>query len=172
MAWLFKRRPKDLDSLHAAYTELVGRARDPVFFAQWGVPDTLTGRFDMIAMHMALLFHRLSGEGEAATQFSQDLFDLFFRDMDRTLREMGVGDVGVPKRIEKMGSLFYGLSDALGKALVDPDPEAMVALMRRNLIDTDQTGDAEALAAYARNEFARLKAIPAAGLIAPDKAQT
>lgn len=165
MVWFFKPRTIDQDAVHRVYGDIVARARNPVFFTEWGVPDTLTGRFDVIALHMALFFHRLGDQGQPARAFSQDLFDLFFRDMDRSLREMGVGDLGVPKRIEKLGSLFYGLSDAVAKALADPDPQALTAVMRRNLIAGEPGGNAEAIAVYARDEFARLKALPVDRLI-------
>src|SRR6476620_11735781 len=95
---LFRKTP-DRNAVYAVYGAIVSQSRQPIFYEKWGVPDTVTGRFDMISVHMALLFRRLRQEKKAGTEFSQAVFDLFFKDMDRSLREMGVGDLGVPKKI-------------------------------------------------------------------------
>ena len=93
-------------------------ARHPVAYAEWGVPDTLDGRFDMITLHTFLVLDRLKGEDRA---FRQELVDEFFRDMDRSLREMGVGDLSVGKKVRKMAEVFYGRLAAYDKALAGPD---------------------------------------------------
>ena len=106
---LFKKSP-DPEAVYAVYRAIVAQSRQPVFYAQWGVPDTVTGRFDVLSLHMGLVFRRLGGTSKPADDFAQALFDLFFKDMDRNLREMGAGDLAVPKKIRNMGNLFYGLS--------------------------------------------------------------
>ena len=68
----------------AVYSAIVAQSRQPVFYAEWLVPDTVTGRFDMISLHMALLFRRLRSESGPQKEFSQAVFDLFFKDMDRS----------------------------------------------------------------------------------------
>lgn len=95
---------------HEAYKQLVAQARQPVFYSQWQVEDTLDGRFDIILLHLHLLIVRCekeSGHPEAPL-FIRALSEIFFADMDRSLREMGVGDTGVGKRIKNMVQAFYG----------------------------------------------------------------
>src|SRR3954471_23955698 len=99
-----------------AYSSIVAQSRQERFYADWGVPDTVTGRFDMISLHLALVLRRLKGEPQAK-EFGQALVDLFFRDMDRSLRELGVTDLGVPNKVKKMGNVLYGLVGVLGEAL-------------------------------------------------------
>jgi cytochrome b pre-mRNA-processing protein 3 len=133
---------------HAAYTSIVEHARAPDFFLRLDVPDTLDGRFEMIALHMFLVLNRLKAEHEATEEFAQALFDAMFADLDRGLREMGATDMGVGKRVKEMAKGFYGriaayekglegddqiLSEALTRNLygtVQPSPQAVGALMR------------------------------------------
>lgn len=151
MAWFFERKPRIGDAHYALYAAIVAQSRQPVLYADWGVPDTLTGRFDMVSLHMALVLRRLQAEGPACRDFSQGLFDLFFKDMDRSLREMGVGDVSIPKRIEKMGNLFYGLVDGLGRALTDTgNTRALEDFVLRDVLSEDGAAHAPELAAYVR----------------------
>jgi cytochrome b pre-mRNA-processing protein 3 len=152
------RKPTAPDAVFEAYRSIVAQSRQETFYADWGVPDTVTGRFDMISLHLALLLHRLRGE-PAARPFAQALVDLFFRDMDRSLRELGVTDLGVPKKIKKMGNVFYGLVEAVSDALDSGSTDTLVDVLKRNLYGEVDAG-ASALAAYTRNEAARLAARP------------
>lgn len=127
---------------YEAYNAIVAQSRQPRFYAEWGVPDTVTGRFDMISLHMALVFRQLRNQSDRASKFSQDLFDLFFLDMDRSLREAGTGDISIPKRIQKMGALFYGLLERLNVALDSGDKDELTAILKRNLV-AEGTDDAE-----------------------------
>src|SRR6185312_8042690 len=102
------RKNRATKPVYAVYNAIVAQSRHPRFYADWQVPDTVTGRFDMICLHMALLFRRLRTASGTQKEFSQSVFDLFFKDMDRSLREMGAGDIGVPKKIQKMGNIFFG----------------------------------------------------------------
>ncbi len=104
---LFRKSPA-AKAVEAVYRSIVAQSRQPRFYADWGVPDTVTGRFDMISLHLSLLFRRLRSEKRAGVEFSQAVFDLFFKDMDRSLRELGISDLGIPKRIQKMSSAFSG----------------------------------------------------------------
>lgn len=128
----FFRKSTLSEPVYAVYSAIVAQSRREIFYAQWGVPDTLTGRFDMISLHAALVFRRLRSSEQATKAFSQSVFDCFFHDMDRSLREMGVGDLSVPKRIEKMGSLFYGLLSSLSTALETGDRAALEGVVKRN----------------------------------------
>ena len=75
------RKTVDTEAVYAVYSAIVAQSRQQRFYADWGVPDTVTGRFDMICLHLALLFGRLRSDGREAAEFSQAVFDLFFRDM-------------------------------------------------------------------------------------------
>src|SRR5690606_22498761 len=144
---LFRKRT-DTEPVYAVYSAIVAQSRQPRFYADWQVPDTVTGRFDMISLHMALLFRRLRGEKDGRKEFSQAVFDVFFKDMDRSLREMGVTDLGVPKKVEKMGSLFYGLLGAVSEVLDRNDEAGLVAVLERNVYAGTPYPGANALAAY------------------------
>lgn len=148
---------------------VVEQARRPAFYARLGVPDSLDGRFDMIVLHAALLVRRLRGEGADGTRLAQALFDEMFADMDRSLREMGVGDLGVGKRVKSMAKAFYGRAAAYEKGLVSEDG-SLAAALRRNLYGTvEATPPPEVLAAmtaYVRRQAAALESQPAAGILA------
>lgn len=140
------RKNTATDAVYAVYRAIVAQSRQPKFYAEWGVPDTVTGRFDMISIHMALLFRRL--RDDSTKDFSQAVFDLFFKDMDRSLREMGVTDLGVPKKIQKMGNIFFGLLAAMNEALDRKDEEALAGVLARNIYEGEGLDHARALAAY------------------------
>lgn len=144
---LFRKNPAS-DAVYGVYTAIVAQSRQPVFYAEWGVPDTVTGRFDMISLHMSLLFRRLRVEKQAGTVFSQALFDLFFKDMDRSLREMGAGDMAVPKKVRKMTEIFYGLMTSLNEAIDRDDRPGVEAVLRRNIYGEADSAHAPELAAY------------------------
>jgi len=150
--------------VYAVYSAIVAQSRQPRFYAEWLVPDTVTGRFDMISLHMALLFRRLRAETGEQKQFSQAVFDLFFKDMDRSLREMGVGDLGVPKRIQKMGNIFFGLLAALNEAMDRHDSPALQAVLSRNIFNGASGPHVEALAEYLLAEDRALADQPATAI--------
>lgn len=144
---LFRKNPAT-DALYAVYRAIVAQSRQAVFYAEWGVPDTVTGRFDMISLHIALVFRRLRNEKKAGIDFSQALFDLFFKDMDRSLREMGVGDLSIPKKVRTMTEVFYALMTGVNEAIDRGDRPGVEAVLRRNVFGGEEGGDAAALAAY------------------------
>jgi cytochrome b pre-mRNA-processing protein 3 len=150
------RKNTATEPVYAVYNSIVAQSRQPVFYAEWGVPDTVTGRFDMISLNMALLFRRLRNGPAKAKDFSQAVFDLFFRDMDRSLREMGAGDLAVPKKIQKMGNIFFGLLAALNEAMDRRDEDALVAVLSRNIFDGADGPNVRALAAYVIERDAQL----------------
>lgn len=149
----FFRKRTAPEPVFAVYNAIVAQSRQPVLYAQWGVPDTVTGRFDMISLHMALLFRRLRSRAGAEHDFAQAVFDLFFKDMDRSLREMGVTDIGVPKKIEKMGTLFFGLLAAINQAMDTNDAGALAAVLSRNIYGEDAAEHAPALARYTFDHY-------------------
>ncbi|WP_085902241.1 ubiquinol-cytochrome C chaperone family protein [Kiloniella majae] len=135
------RRDSESDAVHDLYASLVEQARQKEFYENHSVPDSLDGRFDMITLHMFLVLHRLKAEKETTETFSQKLFDLMFYDMDLSLREMGVGDVGVGKRVKAMLQGFYGRLAAYEKSLLQGE-RSLEGALERNLYGTtkaDQT---------------------------------
>jgi len=162
------RKNSATEPVYAVYNSIVAQSRQPVFYADWGVPDTVTGRFDMISLHMALLFRRLRNGPKEGKAFSQSVFDLFFKDMDRSLREMGAGDLGVPKKIQKMGNIFFGLLAALNEAMDRNDEEALAAVISRNVFDGTDSPNVRALVAYVLEHDAMLSAQSMEAIIAGD----
>lgn len=156
---LFRKRT-DTESVYAVYSAIVAQSRQPQFYADWSVPDTVTGRFDMISLHLVLLFRRLRGDDPGQREFAQAVFDLFFKDMDSSLREMGVTDIGVPKKIQKMGNLFFGLLAAINQAMDAHDAAALRAVLTRNVYDEAETEGAARLADYLVNADRALAAQP------------
>ncbi len=154
----FKDKSRDA-AVRSVYERIVQQARKPEFYRDCGVPDTLDGRFDMIALHAFLVLHRLKQDCETASDFAQALFDLLFLDMDSSLRELGAGDLGVGRRVKTMAKGFYGRIAAY-QAGLDEGHDAMVAALRRNLYGTVEPRDPElrAMARYVADEAARLAA--------------
>jgi len=153
----------------ALYLALVRQARQPAFYAGLGVPDSLDGRFDMVALHMALLLLRLKAEGAAGEALAQALFDIMFADMDRSLREMGVGDLGVGKRVKDMAAALYGRAAAYETGLQGADA-MLEAAVARNLYGTAAPSPGAAsiatMARYVRQAAASLAAQPLTALAA------
>lgn len=131
------------------YRRLVALARAPDLYARLGVPDTSDGRFEMIGLHVALAMRRLRGL-PGGSELSQELFDLMFADMDRGLRELGVGDLSVGKYVKKMAEGFLHRARALDETLGAGAPEGLVPVLLRNVYATGNPpgpGQAEALGA-------------------------
>ena len=151
---------------NSLYLALVDQARQPGFYLHAGVPDTVDGRFDMIALHCFLVMNRLKDRGDKAHKISQVLFDEMFNDMDRGLRELGVGDMGVGKRVRAMAKAYMGRVGAYDAGLSDPDtlPQAL----HRNLYRGEDVAAADlaTMAAYMIREQAALAAQDDADVLA------
>jgi len=143
------RRARDDPSITSLYGTIVAQARAPAFYQSFGVPDTANGRLDMILLHVVLLLRRLAPE-PAAGPLGQAVFDLFCRDMDANLREMGVGDLAVPRTMQRIGEAFYGRQAAYRAALDAHDPQALITVLARNVLDGRAGAEAEKLAGYVR----------------------
>ena len=113
----FGRDRTERTAARSLYLAAVEKARDPLFYLNLGVADTVDGRFDMIVIHVMLVMRRLRPAGESGRVVAQELFDLMFRDMDRSLRELGVGDLSVGRHIKKMAKAFYGRATAYEEGL-------------------------------------------------------
>jgi cytochrome b pre-mRNA-processing protein 3 len=139
---LFRRSDPNRQTIDALYGAIVARAREPVFYTAFAVPDTVTGRFEMVLLHVVLLVDRLTREAgpeqPAAKAMAQDLVDRFFADMDSALRELGVGDLTVPKKIKGMAEAYKGRSLAYGAGLAAPQTRALADALSRNLYPDGQ----------------------------------
>ncbi|MEA2933538.1 MAG: cytochrome b pre-mRNA-processing protein 3 [Variibacter sp.] len=146
---LFKRS-RSQANIAALYGVIVAQARQRVFYADYGVPDTLAGRFDMIVLHLALVLRRLRADGESGRQIGQSVFDAFCTDMDNNLRELGISDVGVPRRMRRFGEAFYGRAEAYDNALNAAGDDLLTEALRRNVFSEEAAGKPERLARYVR----------------------
>lgn len=152
---LFKTRQMFDDNVQALYIETVKQSRHTRFYLDLEVADTVEGRFDMIILHIFTIMRRLKSEGENAETFSQALFDLLFMDMDQNLRELGVGDMGLARRVPKMAEAFYGRIKAYEEGLSTPDDDTVLkAALDRNLYrNTEASNESlQAMATYLRNK--------------------
>ena len=142
------------------YNAAVAAARDPWLYEGLGVPDTLDGRFDMVGLHAFLVIHRLTGEPEPGPVLAQAVFDAMFGDMDITLREMGVGDLSVGRRVRAMWEAFHGRSKAYAAALASEPASALDTALVRNVWrgTPPAEGSAAALARLVRAQAAHLAA--------------
>ena len=166
MLWPFNRfrkpRPPARSTIEAIYGMIVTQAREPLFYRDLGVPDTVNGRFDLLLLHLWLVLRRLKSL-EVAPDLSQALFDHFCTDMDDNLREMGVGDLTVPKRMQAFGEAFYGRTAAYDLALTDSD-EALAQALCKNILNGQHIEKARELAAYAKHTLAALERADLAAL--------
>ena len=140
---------------HNLYVQIVSQARQPVFYKDWQVEDSIDGRFDIIVLHLFLIVSRF---GEENPDFIRVLSEVFFSDMDRSLREMGASDTGVGIRVKKMAQAFYGRLKAYGDT-IDNTSQLMEAL--RHNVYREQPVSAEtlqALAAYVQKNHRQLQA--------------
>jgi len=159
---------KMLKAADELYSQVVKQARQPVFYVKAAVPDTVDGRFEMIALHAFLLMRRLKDEGAEAQKLSQAVFDRMFSDMDHSIREIGVGDLSVGKRIKAMAEVFYGRIIAYETALDGGEETLEIALERNHYGTLEATIDVDVLrmmAEYVRANDALLASQPLSDLI-------
>ena len=135
--------------VEALYEQIVAAARQQHFYAAWDVPDTPIGRFEMLSLHMFVFLHRMRGGGAPLEAVAQETVDRFFADMDHSLRELGVGDPGVPKRMKKLARMFYGRAGAYAEALDADDRAALATALARNVAPENAAwAHGDALAGY------------------------
>ena len=167
MLWPFNhfRKPRlaSPGTIEAIYGMIVTQAREPIFYRDLGVPDTVNGRFDLLLLHLWLVLRRLRTV-QGAIELSQALFDRFCEDMDDNLREMGIGDQTVPKRMRAFGEAFYGRVQAYDQA-VEGGGEALALAICKNILNGAGMDQAQRLAAYARAAEAELSRIGEAALL-------
>jgi cytochrome b pre-mRNA-processing protein 3 len=152
---LFRKDPRRT-AIATLYKGIATASRAPGLYAALGIPDTLEGRFEALCLHMVLALRALRGFPSPADEIARDLTEAFFRDMDASLREMGVGDTVVPKRMKKVAASFYGRAPAYDGPLNDADEAALAVALGRNAYGTD--APAAPLARYALAADRALKA--------------
>jgi cytochrome b pre-mRNA-processing protein 3 len=141
----------------ALYTAAVAAARAPALYAGMGAPDTLDGRFDLVGLHVFLLIDRLRRASPPGPDLAQAVFDAMFSDMDVNLREMGVGDLSVGKKVRTMWEAFHGRAAAYAAPLETGDAPALALALARNVWrGRPPPGAAEALARLALAQRAHL----------------
>jgi cytochrome b pre-mRNA-processing protein 3 len=162
---LFRRTPRR-GTIASLYGAIVAQARRPEFYRFYGVPDTVEGRFEMIALHLVLVLARLGAATGELRRLGQGLFDAFCEDMDASLREMGVGDLAVPQKMRRVGEAFYGRQAAYRAGLAEAGDAALAATLNRNVFDGAAPAlGAERLAAYMRATAAELSVAEEAALL-------
>ena len=143
------------------YAAAAAQARQPALYADAGVPDTPSGRFELYTLHVVLLLHRLKGGGPGAAEAAQALFDAYLQSLDGALRELGVGDLSVGKKMRRLGEAFYGRAKNYDDAFAQlPDPAPLQAMIARTVFADAPDGDAAAVARYALQTVAALAAQP------------
>lgn len=165
-------RPRPARSVgRALYARAVAQSREPGLYSELGVPDTVEGRFEAYSLHVVLLLDRLRGEGEAAAEISQALFDTYVKGLDEALREMGVGDLSVGRKMRKLGEAFYGRCKSYEGALAAlPDEAPLQALIARTVYAEADASAAPRLVAYVLAQRAALAALPLERLLGGDVA--
>jgi len=148
------------------YGGIVAQARQTVFYTELAVPDTLEGRFDLLVLHVHLLFRRLTNGNAAERAVGQAVFDRFCADMDASLREIGIGDLAVPRRMRDMGEAFYGRAAAYDTALAEADDAPLAISLLRNVYGGEGTAapSARRLSHYVRATVASLAAQDASAI--------
>ncbi len=158
--------------IHAIYGTIVSQARAATFYTDYGVADTVEGRFELIVLHLVLLLGRLDRESKPASgpvsgrtvrapasRLGQQLFDVFCRDLDDNLREMAVGDLAVPRKMRSFGEAFYGRQAAYRAALASANAQELEKALARNIFGSVDVDDrALRLARYVRAAARQLDA--------------
>lgn len=150
-------------TIETIYGMIVTQAREPLFYRNLGVLDTVNGRFDLLVLHLWMVLQRMKSM-EAGADLSQALFDRFCEDMDANLREMGVGDTTVPKRMRAFGEAFYGRVAAYDLAL-SAGHEPLALALCKNILNGEQLDKGRRLAVYAEAALADLAALDDTALL-------
>ena len=162
---LFKSRPSR-KLAEALYGQAVAQARRPVFYMDVGAPDRIDSRFELYTLHVLLLILRLRDEGPTGADAAQDLFDTYASALDNTLRELGVGDVSVGKKMRKLGEAVYGRMSAYESAILAGDEDALALALTRNIMEAEAvTPGMRTLAGYAMRTRAALAEQPFDGVM-------
>jgi cytochrome b pre-mRNA-processing protein 3 len=143
------------------YGAIVTQARRPAFYAGLGVPDTPSGRYEMVVVHLFLVLERLRSAPGAGADLPRLLVEAFIADMDDSLREMGTGDLTVPKKVRRAATGLYERSMAYKAALEAGDADALAAVLREHAYAGADAQLAPSLASYVQAAAAALAAMDA-----------
>ncbi len=157
-----RRRVPNRDLLDRLHADIVAAVRKPSFYTEYGVPDTFEGRFELLALHAGLVLRRFNAAEPPGPAVAQDLVDTIFGHLDADLREAGVGDITVPKRMKRLAEAFLGRSSAYDQALRQ-DPDSLAAALARNVFAG--RGEGARLASYVSSACRSLEAAPLSALL-------
>jgi len=130
---LFRKKNHNRAIVDRQYAALTSAARKPFFYSDLDVPDTVMGRFEMLSIVMILFFRRTAKSDASGQELAQEIVDAFFQDIDHSIRELGIGDQSVPKRMKKLAGMFYGRLETYAAALETGDTEKLADALRRNI---------------------------------------
>jgi cytochrome b pre-mRNA-processing protein 3 len=151
----------------ALYAACVRQSREPVLYEAYAAPDTVEGRFELYTLHVVLVLERLAEAGEGAKAVSQALFDTYVKALDYALREMGVGDLSVGKKMRKLGEALYGRMKNYQAAFAAlPDRGDLRDLLTRTVYAGAETAPTERMAGYVVGQREQVRSTPADRLLA------
>lgn len=130
---LFGKKNNNQTIVDRQYAALTAAARMPELYERLNVPDTVMGRFEMLSIAMILFFRRTRASETSGREIAQEIVDAFFQDVDYSIRELGIGDNSVPKRMKKLAGMFYGRLEAYSKAMDAGDTAALSMALQRNI---------------------------------------
>lgn len=146
MFGLFGRKKTNAAIVNRQYELLTIAARRDIFYTHFNVPDTVMGRFNLLTIHLTLYLRMTKDAGEPVEALAQELVDAFFEDIDHSIRELGIGDASVPKRMKKLAKMFYGRAESYGVSLDENNQNALIAALERNIYPEEEAPDLSRLA--------------------------
>ena len=162
---LFRKRPS-VETGRRLYAACVNQARRPELYTELASPDTVEGRFELYSLHVILLLDRLVRQGDEAGEVSQGVFDAYVRALDDALREMGVGDLSVGRKMRKIGEALYGRLKNYDAAFRgEPDADTLEAILARTVYEGVEHPPVAAMAAYVQRQKAHLEALSLRSLL-------
>jgi cytochrome b pre-mRNA-processing protein 3 len=169
LAWL-RNRGNLRRTARSLYGSIVTQARSSGLYAAWGLPDTREGRFEVIVLHLVLVWRRLAHEEERGSALGQALTEAFVVDLDDTLREMTVGDLAVPRHVKRAIAVLHERYSTYGNALATPQDNLLAAAVAQRLatLSGAEGLDAPAICAYIREVAQALEHQPGAQILAGD----
>ncbi|PDS97213.1 ubiquinol-cytochrome C chaperone [Rhizobium sp. S9] len=158
---LFSKKNNNQVIVDRQYAALTAAARMPDLYERLNVPDTVMGRFEMLSIVMILFFRRTRASAVSGQEIAQEIVDAFFQDIDYSIRELGIGDNSVPKRMKKLAGMFYGRLETYSKAMDACDGEALALALTRNIHpETETPADMSGLASWMMAAESHLSAVP------------
>lgn len=162
---LFRKRPA-AEAGRRLYAACVAQSRQPALYVDLAVPDTVEGRFELYSLHVILVLDRLVRQGAEAAEVSQGLFDAYVRSLDDALREMGVGDLSVGKKMRRIGEALYGrLRNYEAAFQGEADANLLQVILGRTVYEGVTDPPVAALSEYVVAQRSHLAALPLRGIL-------